>query len=85
MRTLLERTKDELSREIHWSKKAVVINIYNMSCLSLDNTHSFADTARHLNVSRAYVSECIKLANLFSKNPEIIHMSRKAALKMVRE
>lgn len=85
MRTLLERTRDELSREIHWSKKAVVINIYNMACLATNSNHSFADTARHLNVSRAYVSECIKLANLFSKSPDIIHMSRKSALKLVRE
>lgn len=84
MHTLLERTIHEINRDIHWSKKAVVINIFHNAMLVNDIKWNFADSARDLNVSRAYVSESVKLAKAIQNEPELIHISRKSALRKVR-
>lgn len=84
MRTLKERTIQELAKDIHWSKKAVVINIYHNACLNVNPRWTYADTARDLGVSKAFVSENIKLASVMQNNAELIHMSRKRALFFMR-
>jgi len=85
MRTLLQKTIDEINKDIHWSRKAVAINIYHNSCLVSQPRHSFADTARDLNVSRAYVSEMIMLINKLADHAELMNMSRSKALIYMRK
>lgn len=84
MRTLLERTRDELSRKIHWSKKAVVINVFHTAMIASNPRWNFADSGRSLGFSKAYISEQVKLASVFKDHPDIIHMSRSRALVFMR-
>lgn len=79
---LLERTKRELAKQIHWSKKAIVIKIYHLAKLEIDKRWSCADTARDLGYSRAFISESIKLCD--NLTPEIKELSRKYALVRIR-
>ena len=85
MKTLLDRTKDELDKEgNHWSRRVVVINVYHHYKLNINPRWTYADTGRDLKVSKAFVSEAIKLANSIVKMPELINLSRKKAISMVR-
>lgn len=85
MRPLLERTRDEINKSnIHWSKKVVAINIYHNFKLHGNPRWTFADTGRDLELSKAYVSEAVKLAEILVEKPELISYSRKRALMIVR-
>lgn len=81
---LLERTKRELAKQIHWSKKAIVIKMYHLYKIDSDRRWSCADTAKDLGYSRAFISESVKLCDHISLMPEIINLSRKRALIKVR-
>jgi len=84
MRTLLERTKDEINSNSHWSRKVVAINIYHNSKLNANSKYSLASTGRDLGLSTAFISEAIKLAKALPDNPKLIHLSRRKAIFMVR-
>lgn len=81
---LKERTLRELKKKIHWSKKAVVINLFHNAMISQDSKWTLASTSNELKISKAYVSECINLANSLNDHPDMISMSRSKALKLIR-
>lgn len=82
---LLERTKKELERKIHWSKKVIVVAIYHTSRATGNPHWSCADTGRELLLSRAFVSEQIKLNELIASDPSVISLSRQKALRRLRD
>lgn len=84
MRTLLERTKDELNSKNHWSRKVVAINLYHNSKLIANNRWALTDTARDLLLSRSFISEAIKLAEALPDNPKLLNLSRRKAIFQVR-
>lgn len=84
IRSLQERTRNELIKSIHWSKKAVVINLYHYHKLQTEKKWTISDTSRDLQVSRAFICEDIKLAKALVKHPQLVKMGRKEALKFVR-
>lgn len=81
---LKDRTLRELKKKIHWSKKAVVINLFHNAMLGINSKWTLADTSLSLDISKAYVSECINLANSLNDHPEMTKISRSAALKLIR-
>ena len=81
---LKDRTLREINRDIHWSKKAVVINIFHNYMLTINSKWTIANTSEELKISKAYVSECINLAKSLNDHPEMISMSRNKALKLIR-
>jgi hypothetical protein len=85
MKTLKERTIDEINKDGPWSRKAVAINIFHNAMLATSPTWNYSDTARELNVSRVYVSENIRLARFMQGNPISVNFSRKRALIEMRK
>lgn len=85
MANILERTLRELAKDIHWSRKAVVIKVYHGIMLVENSKYTLADTARDLGLSKAFISESIKLAESLMEHPEYIHLSRNKALVKVRQ
>jgi hypothetical protein len=84
MRTLLERTKDELNSNNHWSRKVVAINLYHNSKLMVHPNWHLAGTGKDLGLSRSFVSEAIKLAEALPDNPKLLNLSRRKAIFQVR-
>jgi len=84
MRSLLERTRDEMLKDIHWTSKTLAILLYHTTKVEENPRWSYAQTGRDLNMSRAYISENIMLGRLLKIKPEIIHLSRAKALNVVR-
>jgi hypothetical protein len=82
--SLQERTRNELKKDVHWTRKAVVINIYHNYKCNSSARWTYADTGRDLDVSKSYISECIALAKILDKHPDMIHMSRIKALSYMR-
>ena len=82
MKDILTRTKDELKKNIHWSKKAVVINTFHKTALIFDSKWTLTNTAKELGFSKAYISECVMLANRIT--PEMTRISRRSALRLVK-
>jgi hypothetical protein len=82
MRSLLEKSLAELKKNIHWSRKAVVISVFH-NVMLLDNPKwTVTNTAKELEISKAYASECIMLANKLSD--DMTRMSRRVALRLVK-
>lgn len=84
MKSLLEKTKDILFKEVHWTIKARAITNYHKEMVKSIPRYSYASTARDLGVSRAYISENIRLYNSLETNRDWIHMSRKKAIEFLR-
>jgi predicted DNA-binding protein (UPF0251 family) len=75
--------KEMYQKEEKWYKICIIIETFHFMRTLTDKKWRLEDTARELEISKALVSENLKLAIAFNKDKELQGLSRNAALKRI--
>lgn len=69
-----------------WYQKVSVMSLFHLSMCQRDKTWTIADTATYFGVSKALVSENLKLAREMNKKPELekCHSRKNAIVTLKR-